>query len=90
MIGIDSDAAMLSAATGRLGKNLQTVEDNFEQAAIPPCDVVSASFALHHIPTGGRKAAVYQRCFAALRAGGHAGQRRLLPRGRRQDSAAQS
>jgi len=70
MIGIDSDAAMLGAATVRLGKNLQTVEDNFEQAAIPPCDVVSASFALHHIPTGGRKAAVYQRCFAALRPGG--------------------
>ena len=70
LIGIDSDAAMLSAATGRLGKKLQTVEENFEQAAIPPCDVVSASFALHHIPTGGRKTAVYQRCFAALRPGG--------------------
>ena len=70
LIGIDADAAMLSAAIGRLGKTLQTVEDNFEQAAIPPCDVVSASFALHHIPTGGRKTAVYQRCFAALRPGG--------------------
>lgn len=70
LTGIDSDAAMLSAAAGRLGKKLQTVEDNFEQAAIPPCDVVSASFALHHIPTGGRKTAVYERCFAALRPGG--------------------
>jgi SAM-dependent methyltransferase len=70
LVGIDADATMLSAATGRLGKTLQTVEDNFEQAAIPPCDVVSASFALHHIPTGGRKTAVYQRCFAALRPGG--------------------
>ena len=70
MTGIDSDATMLSAATGRLGKSLQTVEDNFEQAAIPPCDVVSASFALHHIPTRRRKTAVYRRCFAALRPGG--------------------
>ena len=70
LTGIDSDAAMLGAATGRLGKTLKIVEDNFEQAAIPPCDVVSASFALHHIPTAGRKAAVYRRCFAALRPGG--------------------
>jgi SAM-dependent methyltransferase len=70
LIGIDADPAMLSAATGRLGKTLQTIEDNFEQVAIPPCDVVSASFALHHVPTGGRKTAVYQRCFAALRPGG--------------------
>ena len=70
LMGIDSDAAMLSAATGRLGKTLKIVEENFEQARIPPCDVVSASFALHHIPTGGRKAAVYERCFAALRPGG--------------------
>ena len=70
LIGIDADPAMLSAATGRLGRSLQTIEDNFEQAAIPPCDVVSASFALHHIPTRRRKAAVYRRCFAALRPGG--------------------
>jgi ubiquinone/menaquinone biosynthesis C-methylase UbiE len=70
LIGIDADAAMLGAATGRLGKTLQKIEDNFEQAAIPSCDVVSASFALHHVPTEGRKAAIYQRCFAALRQGG--------------------
>ena len=43
---------------------------NFERARIPRCDVVSASFALHHIPTGGRKAALYKRCFTALRPGG--------------------
>jgi tRNA (cmo5U34)-methyltransferase len=31
---------------------------------------VSASFALHHVPTGGRKRALYKRCFQALRQGG--------------------
>jgi len=61
---------MLAAATTRLGKNLQTIEENFERILIPRCDVVSASFALHHIPTGARKAAVYKRCFASLRDGG--------------------
>ncbi|HUQ89824.1 MAG TPA: class I SAM-dependent methyltransferase, partial [Vicinamibacterales bacterium] len=70
LIGIDSDAAMLAAATGRLGKKLQTIEENFERLIIPRCDVVSASFALHHIPTGRRKAAVYKRCFSSLRPGG--------------------
>ena len=61
---------MLAAATTRLGKKLQTIEEDFERILIPRCDVVSASFALHHIPTGARKAAVYKRCFASLRDGG--------------------
>lgn len=70
LIGIDADASMLDAATRRLRGRIQTVRGNFEQAPIPRCDVVSASFALHHVPTGRRKAALYQRCFAALRPGG--------------------
>jgi hypothetical protein len=37
---------------------------------IPRCDVVSASFALHHIDTGRKKAALYKRCFNALRDSG--------------------
>jgi hypothetical protein len=32
--------------------------------------VVSASFALHHVPTGRRKGALYKRCFSSLRPGG--------------------
>jgi trans-aconitate methyltransferase len=68
--GIDADATMLAAATIRLGKQLHTIEENFERVQIPRCDVVSASFALHHIPTGRRKAALYKRCFASLRPGG--------------------
>ncbi len=70
LIGIDEDPGMLAMAEKRLRGRIQTVEGNFERTAIPRCDVISASFALHHIPTGRRKAAVYQRCFAALRPGG--------------------
>jgi tRNA (cmo5U34)-methyltransferase len=69
LIGIDADASMLATAAKRL-RGLQTIEDDFERARIPRCDVVSASLALHHIPTGGRKEALYKRCFAALRPGG--------------------
>ena len=70
LIGIDTDASMLEAATRRLRGKIQAIEEDFEQIRIPRCDVVSASFALHHIPTGGRKAAVYKRCFQSLRPGG--------------------
>jgi trans-aconitate methyltransferase len=70
LIGIDADSSMLDAATRRLRGNIQTIEENFESADIPRCDVVSASFALHHVPTGQRKAALYKRCFAALRPNG--------------------
>ena len=70
LIGIDSDASMLATASRRLRGNIQTIEENFEQIRIPRCDVVSASFSLHHIPTGRRKAALYKRCFQSLRPGG--------------------
>jgi tRNA (cmo5U34)-methyltransferase len=70
LIGIDSDPAMLATATRRLRGKIQTIEENFERIRIPRCDVVSASFSLHHIPTGGRKAAIYKRCFQSLRPGG--------------------
>jgi tRNA (cmo5U34)-methyltransferase len=70
LIGIDADASMLATATRRLRGNIQIIEENFEQIRIPRCDVVSASFSLHHIPTGRRKAALYKRCFQSLRPGG--------------------
>lgn len=70
LIGVDADATMLDAATERLGKKVRIIEEDFERILIPRCDVVSASFSLHHIPTGGRKAALYKRCFASLRPGG--------------------
>lgn len=70
LIGIDADAAMLDAATRRLRGRIQTIEEDFEHIHIPRCDVVSASFALHHVPTGRRKGALYKRCFTSLRPGG--------------------
>ena len=70
LIGIDEDAAMLGLAGKRLRNRIQTIEENFERIEIPRCDVVSASFSLHHVATGARKAALYRRCFASLRPGG--------------------
>jgi hypothetical protein len=39
-------------------------------ARCPRCDAITASFALHHVRTRRRKAALYARCHAALRSGG--------------------
>lgn len=70
LIGIDADEAMLAAARRRLRGRIDTIRADFELARIPRCDVVSASFALHHIDTGHKKAALYKRCFSSLRDGG--------------------
>jgi SAM-dependent methyltransferase len=70
LIGIDADVSMLDAARKRLKGRIDTIEDDFELARIPRCDVVSASFSLHHIDTGRKKAALYKRCFTSLRDGG--------------------
>lgn len=67
MIGIDEDGGMLKMAERRLRGRISTIRHNFETAAIPRCDVIMASFALHHIGTGRRKLAMYQRCYDALR-----------------------
>ena len=70
LIGVDADGSMLAAAQHRLRGKIQIIKEDFERFDIPACDVVSASFALHHVPTGRRKAALYRHCFAALRHGG--------------------
>lgn len=70
LVGIDEDPGMLVMARKRLRGRVTTIEGNFERTAIPRCDVISASFALHHIRTARRKAALYRRAFAALRPGG--------------------
>lgn len=70
LIGIDADASMLAAARRRLRGRIDTIHDDFEATRIPRCDVVSASFSLHHVDTGRKKAALYKRCFASLRDGG--------------------
>ncbi|MEP6783344.1 MAG: class I SAM-dependent methyltransferase [Acidobacteriota bacterium] len=70
IIGIDEDPFMLTLAAKRLRGNIQTIEENFEAIFIPRCDVVTASFSLHHVSTGGRKGRLYKRCFSSLRPGG--------------------
>ena len=70
VIGIDSDEGMLALARKRLGDRLATMSGDFVKVALPRCDAVTSSFALHHIRTMRRKAAMYARCFAALRPGG--------------------
>ncbi len=68
--GIDEDDGMLALATRRLRGRLTTVCANFEHAVLPPCDVITASYALHHIRTKRRKSAMYARAFSALTRGG--------------------
>lgn len=70
IIGVDNDEGMLALAQKRLGGRLTSLPGDFLSTPLPRCDAVTASFALHHIPTGRRKAALYARCFAALRPGG--------------------
>ena len=70
LIGIDADEAMLAAARRRLRGRIDTIRDDFELARIPRCDVIAASFALHHIDAGHKKAALYKRCFTSIRDGG--------------------
>ena len=69
-VGIDGDAAMLAMAGKRLGKKLTPVVGNFESTPFPACDVVTASFSLHHVPAPRAKARIFAKAFAALRPGG--------------------
>jgi len=69
---IDIDPAMLDAARARLAAygaravfRLASFDD-----ALPACDAVVASLALHHVPELDRKRALYTRIHAALRSGG--------------------
>lgn len=68
--GIDADPAMLDMARKRLGRRLTAVVARLEDAPFPPCDVVTASFSLHHIASPGAKLRIFRRAFAALRPGG--------------------
>jgi tRNA (cmo5U34)-methyltransferase len=70
VVGIDGDEAMLAMAMKRLGRKLTPVVGLIEQTPFPACDVVTASFSLHHIPDPAVKARVFARAFAALRPGG--------------------
>lgn len=69
---IDVDGEMLAQARVRLaafGDRATFREQSFD-AALPGCDAVAASLALHHVPTMARKMALYARIHAALKPGG--------------------
>src|SRR6185312_6274154 len=68
-VGIDSDQEVLKAAENRL-PSAQFICSSFLRCEIPSCDVVVASFALHHVRTRSAKLALYRRIAAALRSGG--------------------
>lgn len=71
--GIDADTAMMQVARRRLGRRMARVtlvEGSFLDVALPACDAIVASYALHHIRTLRQKQAFYRRCHAALRPGG--------------------
>ena len=68
--GIDADPAMLAMAAKRLGKTLTPVVGPLESTPFPACDVVTASFSLHHIGSPAVKLRIFKRAFAALRPGG--------------------
>lgn len=69
---VDVDDEMLALARVRLAG--AGARAQFERASyfdeLPPCGAVTASLALHHIPTIEKKRRVYERIFAALRPGG--------------------
>ena len=67
IVGIDEDAEILEAAKRRLGANATLINQSFLRAPLPACDVVVASFALHHVRTRAAKSALYRRVRKALR-----------------------
>ena len=71
VVGIDEDDGMLAAAARRLPRARTTlVNDSFLRAALPRCDAVCASFALHHVASPRTKRRLFARTRAALRRGG--------------------
>lgn len=67
VVGIDADADILNLARRRLGARATLLSGSFLRTALPRCDAVVASFALHHIRTRPAKARLYRRIHVALR-----------------------
>ena len=67
VIGIDLDEGMLAAAAARLGRRVTLTRGSFLRAALPRCDAIVASLALHHVRTRPAKRALYARLRTALR-----------------------
>ncbi len=69
---IDLDPEMLEKARARLRKFESRVSFSLRSflEPLPHCDAVTASLALHHVPTLGEKGALYKTIYQALRPGG--------------------
>ena len=69
---IDIDPEMLDQARERLAPYASRVRftERAFQGPLPECDVVTASLALHHVPTMSEKRALYDTVHDALRPGG--------------------
>lgn len=72
IVGIDLDGGMMEMAARRLGDRARFVNGSFLRAALPRCDAVVASLALHHVRTRPAKRALYARIRRALRPRGRA------------------
>jgi ubiquinone/menaquinone biosynthesis C-methylase UbiE len=66
VLGIDADPQILGLAAKRLGRRASLVASSFLRTPIPRCDLVVASFALHHVRTRPAKALLYRRIRRAL------------------------
>ena len=68
----DTDPEMLATAQercARFGERIRYVERSFADP-LPPCDVVAACLALHHVKDLTIKAGIYRHIYSALRPGG--------------------
>jgi tRNA (cmo5U34)-methyltransferase len=70
VVGIDADTDVLTIAARRLGPRATFLAGSFARTAIPSCDAVVTSLALHHVPTRAAKLRLYRRMRAAIRRGG--------------------
>jgi tRNA (cmo5U34)-methyltransferase len=70
IVGIDADADVLAIAAERLGPRATFIAGTFGRTAIPSCDAIVSSLALHHVRTRSAKLTLYRRLRSATRAGG--------------------
>jgi ubiquinone/menaquinone biosynthesis C-methylase UbiE len=68
LTAIDEDPDILALARKRLSDHIEAsfVEGSFVHRALPRCDAIVASLALHHVRTAAAKRELYERCRAAL------------------------
>jgi tRNA (cmo5U34)-methyltransferase len=70
LVGVDEDEGMLAVARKRLGRRFVATHGSFEDVTLPGCHAVTASLALHHVPTAARRMRLFRRIHRALGPGG--------------------